>query len=153
MSVDYKGLIRGNHSAIDIAKVIAKTYGGSHFQIQFGNESTTDHGYGLGAGIDQGHFVLTFDQEFSPEVKALRPWARKAHRIHRQMHIFTDGACACDYQDVTTEPMTYVSLGHWGDCQEIICALVAHFGGYVRDEAGADIWVSYQAVASIEQVA
>ena len=140
MSVDYKGLLQGNISVIDVAKAIGSLYGGEHFQMRFGNENVVDFGFGLGKGIDSGHYVLTFDQEFSPEVKAMRPWERKPHRIHRQMHVFTDGACASDYKDITSDPMTYVSLGHWGECKEIINALVAHFGGYICDEAGADEW-------------
>jgi hypothetical protein len=140
MSVDYKGIIKGNHSAIDIAKAIATYYGGDHFKIRFGSESLIDFGLGLGRGIDGGHFVLDFDEEFSEEVKALRPWERGKHRVHRMMHIHTDGSCACDYAEITTEPMTYVSLGHWGECKEIIDALVAHFGGYINDEEGSQEW-------------
>ncbi len=140
MSVDYKGLLQGNISVIDIAKAIGSLYGGQHFKFRFGNESVLDFGFGLGKGIDQGHYVLNFEQEHPENVKAMRPWERSKHAIHREMHVFTDGACASDYKDVTSDPMTYISLGHWGECKEIINALVAHFGGYICDEAGADEW-------------
>lgn len=140
MSVDYKGLLQGNISVIDIAKAIGTLYGGQHFKFRFGNESVLDFGFGLGKGIDQGHYVLNFEQEHSDEVKAMRPWERGKLAIHREMHVFTDGACKSDYADITSDEMTYVSLGHWGECKEIINALVAHFGGYIKDEAAADEW-------------
>jgi len=141
MSVSYKGLLRGNHNPIEVMKVLAHVYGGDHYHIRFGSESTVDFGYGLGPGIDQGNFYVTFDEEFSDEVKALRPWERKPHRIGRQMGVYTDGCCKSDYEGVESGPMTYISLGHWGQCKEIVNRLVAHFGGYVYDEAGADEWV------------
>lgn len=140
MSVDYKGLLRGNISVIDIAKAIALYYGGEHFKFRFGSDSIEDYGHGLGRGIDSGHWILEFNQEHSDAVKALRPWERGKHAIHRMMHVFNDGACKSDYADVTSEPMTYVSLGHWADCKEIINALVYHFGGYINDEAGSQEW-------------
>lgn len=140
MSVSYKGLLNGNISAVDVARAVAKLYGGDQFNIRFGNDSTIDWGLGLGAGIDGGHFVITFDQEFSPEVKAMRPWERKASRVGRMMHVFTDGYSSGDYASLTKEPMTCVSLGHWGDCKEIVNALVAHFGGFVLDEGVEGQW-------------
>jgi hypothetical protein len=140
MGTSYNGLIQGNMNVVDVAKAILRLYGGDNFNIRFSNEGVLDFGLGLGAGIDQGGFALTFDEELKPEIKALRPWERKNHRIHRNMQVMVDGSCACDYEDVTKEPMTYVSLGHWGECKEIVDALVAHFGGYVKDEAGSQEW-------------
>lgn len=153
MSVDYKGLLQGNISVIDVAKAIALYYGGTGFKFRFGNDSIEDYGFGLGRGIDSGHWVLEFTQEHSDAVKALRPWERSKHAIHRQMHVFTDGACKSDYADITAEPMTYVSLGHWADCKEIINALVYHFGGYVRDEAGSDEFEPMSQTMQVETAA
>lgn len=132
MSVDYKGLLKGNINPLDLARAIHRVYGGESFNVRFGAGEFRMEG--------SGHYVLNFDEEFSDEVKALRPWERKNHRIHRMMHIFTDGDCAGDYAEITTEPMTYVSLGHWGQCKEIINALIFHFGGYRMDEAGSQEW-------------
>ncbi len=131
MSVDYKGLLNGNINPLDLARVIHQVYGGEAFNVRFGQGEFN---------MNSGHYVLNFDEEFSDEVKALRPWDRKNHRIHRMMHVFTEGECACDYAEITTEPMTYVSLGHWGQCKEIINALIFHFGGYRMDEAGSQEW-------------
>lgn len=133
MSVCYKGLLRDHISAIDIAKVIGSRYGGQKFNIRFGYEN-------FNSPLNDGHYIITFEQEYTPEVKAMRPWERSAHATHRQMNVFTDGCCACDYEEVTSDPMTMVTLGHSGDCKEIINALVAHFGGYVLDETVSEEW-------------
>lgn len=142
MSEDYKGLIKGNLSVIEIAKTIATLYGGDQFKFRFGNESIEDYGFGLGRGIDSGHYIIVFDQELSDEAKKLRPWERKPHRVGRMMHVFTDGYNISDYREINAKAgdYTYISLGNWGEAKEIINTLVAHYGGYARDEGGNDEW-------------
>jgi hypothetical protein len=134
MGVDYKGLLKGNIGVVELARTMALVYGGDQYSFRFGNDSIIDFGFGLGKGIESGHFVISFSEEFSDEVKAMRPWDRKGHRVNRMMHVFNDDNCRNDYAHVTDETMTYVSLGHFGECKEIIDALVARFGGFVCDE-------------------
>jgi hypothetical protein len=129
MGVDYKGLINSNINAIDLCGLIQNNYGGQDFTIRFG----------LGGPLG-GHAIIGFTENMSDEVKSMRIMDRGPHLKHRQMHVWTKGECATDYADVTTDPMTYVSLGHWGECREIINSLVRSQGGYVNDEATGGEW-------------
>jgi hypothetical protein len=131
MTVNYKGLINGNINPIDLVKLMQKTYGGDQYSVHF----TTI----------EGMYQISFLQNYTAEQKAMRPWERTKAATRRMMSIFIDGCCATDYADITTDPMTYVDLGHSGDCQLIIDALVSSQGGYVLDECGPgdtkDEWV------------
>lgn len=120
MSVSYVGLIQGNLNPIDLAKMIQRHYGGHDFEIHF--TSTEDH------------FQIYFKQNYTEEQKALRPWDRARDATKRMMSVHINGACKCDYQHITSENMTYVSLGHWGDAPQIIDSLVRVLNGYVKDE-------------------
>lgn len=75
----------------------------------------------------------------------MSPFERSVATRYRTMNVFIDGECASDYKHVTIDPMTYVSMGHSGECCEIINALVTNQGGYVNDELGPpsinDEWV------------
>ncbi len=126
MSVDYKGLINGNINPMDLVKLLKIRYGGSDYAIHFTH--------------DDGFVNITFKENMTPEVQAMLPWKRGPHLKHRQMAVFFDGSCKSDYQDVADAPMTYVSLGHWGECKEIIDSLIMSQGGYIMDEATDQEW-------------
>lgn len=122
MSVSYAGLIQGNLSPIDVARMIQRHYGGDRFAIHFTN--------------DEDFYQISFIENYSEEVMALRPWKRGEHAKKRLMSVHINGGCKGDYSVVTDENMTYISLGHSGDAPQIIDALVGVLGGWVKDELG-----------------
>lgn len=122
MGTNYTGLVNGNINPIDLAKLIKKTYGGDDFSVHFTSI--------------EGYFQIVFKQNYTEAQLAMRPWERAKVATRRTMSVFIDGECKHDYKDVTTDNMTYVSLGHSGDCREIINALVRSQGGWVKDELG-----------------
>ena len=124
MTVNYKGLINGNIDPVNLAKLIKRVYGGDDFQIHFTSDRTP------------GFYQISFKENYTPEQMAMKPWERAKVATRRSMSVFIDGECASDYRNVTTDPMTYVSLGHSGECREIIDSLVKSQGGYVYDELG-----------------
>jgi hypothetical protein len=124
MSVSYVGLIGGNINPIDLVKLIKKKYGGDNFAILF-------------TSIDS-FYQISFTENYTPELLAMRPWERNKKATRRLMSVHVDGSCKCDYEHVTTDDMTYISLGHWGDCREIVDSLVGTFGGYIKDELGPE---------------
>ena len=124
MGVNYKGLINGNIDPVNLAKLIKSTYGGDNFSIHFTSDLTP------------GFYYIHFTENYTPEQMAQRPWERNKTAVRRQLAVFIDGECASDYADLTTDPMTLVSLGHHSECREIIDALVNSQGGYIQDELG-----------------
>lgn len=130
MGVDYKGLITGYQNPIEMARMIKRHYGGSNFSVEIVN--------------DTGFYQIRFNENLTPEQAAMSGLERMRQKIRprmRNLSFFTDGDCACDYQHITTDPMTLVSLGHSGDCRDIIDPLVRTLGGYIMDEAVSDEWV------------
>jgi hypothetical protein len=121
MSTSYNVLVGGNINPIDLVRSIAKNYGGSDFNIRVDL-------------ADEGHYIINFKEEFTPEEMKLNIIERSKVARHRQMHVYINGSCKCDYIDVTANDMTYISLGRSGDCEEILLPLVKLFGGYVKDE-------------------
>jgi hypothetical protein len=147
MTVNYKGLINGNINPIDLAKLINKTYGGLHGMSGFSIHFT---------GTD-GFYQICFGENPTEDQLTLRPWEKTKACRRRTLSVFIDYSCAGDYEEITTEPMTYVSLGHSGDCREIIDALVRSQGGYVLDECGPgetkDEWVRLDVAEAARKLA
>ena len=143
MSVSYAGLIQGNFSPIDVARMIQRHYGGDRFAIHLTN--------------DEDFYQISFIENYPEEVMALRPWKRGEHAKKRLMSVHINGACKGDYAAVTSENMTYVSLGHWGECREIIDPLVRLMGGWVKDECGPgetnDKWVRLEVLEAAREAA
>lgn len=135
MSVSYNSIIHGFLSPLDVVAVLKNNYGGTSYSIHFPDGM---HGF----------VQIVFNEEYSDEVKAMRPWDRPKHCKTRTMYMHIDGDCACDYTDITTEPMTYFSLGNFGDCAKIMAALTFEYGGYIKDEAKDDEWI--EAIAKPE---
>ena len=128
MGVDYKGLMMGHLNPIDIAKQIKQVYGGDDFNVRFSH-------------VSDGFYWITFSENPTEEQKLqklLKPWDRT--KVVRQLSVFTDGDCAGDYDHLTKEPMTLLSLGRHGHCEDIINALVSTTGGWIMDEAGDQEW-------------
>lgn len=145
MTINYKGLIDGNHDPVDVVKFLAKNYGGYH----------GINGYSILFTSTEGFYQITFYENLTEEQKLLSVSERNRVANRRTMCIFTDGCCSDDYADITTEPMTLVTLGHSGDCRKIIDPLVRHFGGYVYDECIAgetcDEWVRLEVAETARQ--
>ena len=129
MGMNYQGLLNGHLTAMQVAEAIQNVYGGRNFSVHFTH--TPDYK------------VVRFDENFSEEVLAKKPWDRRGFVKTRAMSVFLNGMVACDYADVTTEPMTLVDLGHSSECKKIIDSLVEHFGGYVKDEAVSEEFIAY----------
>jgi hypothetical protein len=130
MSIVFSGLLRGNIDAITIAKTIKAVYGGSEFAVHLTSS--------------EGFYQIIFHENLSEEALAMKPWRRRPLMKFRCLSVNTDGSCAGDYEDITTEPMTIVSLGHSSDAPVIITALVAHFGGYINDDMNDLGWTKYE---------
>jgi hypothetical protein len=137
MSVSYNGLINGNIGPVDLVVLLQKHYGGSNYAIQI--ENPLEGHRPVGQNVD--HFTITFEENLSEEAKARQPWDRKGLIKHRMMHLFINGNCKGDYAEVTSENMTFVSLGRNGECEEIIKPLVMLLGGYIKDESKSHDWV------------
>ena len=133
MTTSYLGLIPGNHNPVALAREIKRLYGGTDFKVSL-------------VEFDDGMYHITFLERFSTEQQeridnGARAWEVRQELEQRQMSVFTDGSCKCDYEKVTSYPATILSLGRHGHCAEIIGAMVRHFGGWIRDEAkGDDEW-------------
>lgn len=126
MGADYKGLMRGYHNPISIAKMVNDLYGGQDFSVRV-------------CGWD-GFYYVCFKERATEEQKVMKPWDRAKVLRDRQLAVFTDGDCAGDYADLTSDPMTIISLGRNGECEEIITALVGATGGWVMDDYGDQEW-------------
>jgi hypothetical protein len=123
-------LVVGNQNPIEIARLIKRQYGGSNFQVHIVD--------------DDGFYQIGLDEKLTPEQEAMGGLARRQQKIRPRIRIigfFTDGSCACDYADITSDSMTIISMGNSGDCKEIIDPIVRILGGYIKDEAVSDDWV------------
>lgn len=135
MTVSYMGLIPGNHNPVTIAREIKRLYGGTDFTVRL-------------VEFDDGYYTLVFNEKLSEAQQARVNAGEKLFKVQResvqrQMSIFTDGSCKCDYENVvgSDAPATMLSIGRHGDCEQIILPLVKLFGGWVKDEAKGDEWV------------
>lgn len=127
MSVCYEALIPGHLSAIDVAKFIQRKYGGDDFTIKIANFD--------------GHYVIIFSENVSPADMKLNIFERNKRKNYRRMHVFTDGYCKGDYEEITRDPMTMLSLGRSGECEEILKPFVEVLGGWIKDEEVSHDWV------------
>lgn len=120
MGVNYQGLLKGHLTAMQVAEAVQSTYGGNNFSIHFTHNAD--------------YKIVMFDENLDAAALAKKPWDRKGAINTRRMNVFLNSYVACDYADVTKDPMTLVDLGNSGACKEIIDGLVKMFGGYIKDE-------------------
>ena len=58
----------------------------------------------------------------------------------RNMAVFYDGKCKCDYETIWPHDAAFVSIGKWGMSHAIIMSLVNKFGGFYRLNDCTDEW-------------
>lgn len=62
----------------------------------------------------------------------------------RNLAVFYNGDCHCDYGHIWPYPAIYVSFGCWGFSDAIIMALVKEFGGFYQMNDCQDEWTKYE---------
>lgn len=131
MSVDYKMLVAGFVNPIAIAKVLKNDYHADNISITF-------------SSIDDGYYQIYFLEALTEEQIKINPIARRnIKRTGRVLHIFTEGSCASDYEDVCAGAMTMMMLGRFGDCEKIMATIASNKEGpkWIMDEEIKDEWV------------
>lgn len=66
----------------------------------------------------------------------------------RNLSVFFNGSCRCDYEGVTGEPHTMISFGYWGSAVEIMETILEELGGFIQvNDCGPEpdcSWVPYE---------
>lgn len=62
----------------------------------------------------------------------------------RNLAVFYNSSCQCDYEHIWPYPAIYVSFGCWGFSDAIIMALVKEFGGFYQMNDCQDEWTKYE---------
>ena len=131
MGVNTKALLNGKIDVMRLAKDLITEYGTDRNSV----EVTFTH--------DDDFFQILFDHKQPEDFKSMGytdrvEWMRNNHRM---MSVFY--GCQCDYEDVTTDTMTLVSLGASGDAVEIMESLLKKYGGYIVRCDATDDWEKF----------
>lgn len=114
MGVDAKAVLTGVSDPIRIASYLEKTMYAKNVRIQI-------------SGMDDFCYII-----FN--------WKGE----DRQLSVFYNGNCKCDYQMIYPHNAVYVSLGKWGMSDAIIMTLANKFGGFYCLDDCADEWSSVE---------
>lgn len=131
MGISTKAILNGKIDIMTIAKDLITEYGTDRNSVKV----TFTH--------EDDFFQIIFDHKkptlFCEMSYADRiAWTKNNHRV---MCVFY--ACKSDYEDVTTDDMTYVSLGASGDAVEIMEALLKKYGGYIIRSDDINDWEKF----------
>ncbi len=136
-----RALLNGDHTPLEIAKLLRDVYGATDINIEVHP-----------AYAGEGYYSLHFNEAMTPEIKALRPSQRRPHLVRRNMQFAHLDALLSDYKDLTGDaPMTFLALGDFGQERAILASLLAIFGGFIRgeyDEAWTPVEASPVAAAA-----
>lgn len=123
MSVNTYALIRGNHSAFDIAMKIRELNLAEVVSVHF--TSIEDM------------FKIVLRPNWTPEQAAL-PIFQRGDRDHVTLTVHNNGSCSCDYAYVTKEAATLISTGTGGIRLELLTGIANEYGGWIQDETVED---------------
>lgn len=132
MGVDTKALLRGNIDTLQIARDLIELYGANRNEISVRFTFTDDYYQIIFYHRNMPNFGRDFD--------AARNWRGENAR---QMNVHY--ACKSDYEDVTTDDCTYLSLGCWGESVEIMETLLRKYGGWIMRNDSSDDWEAFSA--------
>lgn len=127
MGVSTKALLKGKIELIQLANDLVELYGTDRrdIAIQFTFE---DNFYKI-------NFYHKNRPIFGRDIDAMKKWNQDNFRSMSVFYNLSD-----DYEDVTTEECTYLSLGMFGDSVEIMESLLKKYGGYITRNDSTDEW-------------
>ena len=127
MGVSTKALLKGKIELIQLANDLVELYGTDRrdIAIQFTFE---DNFYKI-------NFYHKNRPIFGRDIDAMKKWNQDNFRSMCVFYNLSD-----DYEDVTTEECTYLSLGMFGDSVEIMESLLKKYGGYITRNDSTDEW-------------
>lgn len=130
MGVDTKALLKGKIELIQLANDLVELYGTDRrdIAIQFTFE---DNFYKI-------NFYHKNRPLFGRDIDAMKKWNQDNFRSMSVFYNISD-----DYEDVTTEECTYLSLGMFGDSVEIMESLLKKYGGYIVRNDSTDEWEEF----------
>jgi hypothetical protein len=131
MGINTKALLNGKIDVMQLAADLISEYGTDRTSVKIGLTFLDD-------------FFHIFFDHVRPSVYREMPYTEKmewSRNNSRMMSVFY--RCECDYADVTTEPMTYLSLGASGDAVAIMESLLKKYGGYIMRNDCSDDWEKY----------
>lgn len=140
MGVVTKALIKGYVNSIQLVHDIAENYRKDDDLGEF--KLTFTH--------DKNFIWINFYQKFPENWKEMTfieksDWRKSNQK--RSMAVFMNGSASSDYEKITTEPFTYLSLGYWGDSVEIMESLLKKYGGWImRDDSIYD-WEIFENIS------
>lgn len=59
----------------------------------------------------------------------------------RHVSFFTNGNCSSDYQDISSSPCAYLSMGCWGNSEVIARRMAIYFGGFIMVNDCSGDWI------------
>jgi hypothetical protein len=132
MGIVTKALLRERVELLQIAKDLVDLYG-------------TEHRYmSIDFTFDEDFFKINFYHKDRPQFGTHFDEARTWQKSNaRSMSVFYN--CKGDYDRLTTEDSTYLSLGCWGDSVEIMEALLKKYGGWIVRNDSTDDWEAFEA--------
>lgn len=130
MGVSTKALLKGKIELIQLANDLVELYGTDRrdIAIQFTFE---DNFYKI-------NFYHKNRPIFGRDIDAMKKWNQDNFRSMCVFYNLSD-----DYEDVTTEECTYLSLGMFGDSVEIMESLLKKYGGYITRNDSTDEWEEF----------
>jgi hypothetical protein len=132
MGVDTKAILPGRIDVMDLARDLIEVYGTDRNSVKV----TLTH--------SEGYFNLHFDHRHPAEWQSMtyterRDWYKVNHRM---MGVFYDNQC--DYEDVTDQDCTFLSLGCRGNSVEIMESLIRKYGaGWIMRNDSTDEWEEF----------
>lgn len=131
MGVNTKALLIGKLDVVNLAKDLITEYGTDRHSVQVHFTHSDDY------------LQIVFDQKKPNTYREMSYTARQEwHRNNKRlMSVFYD--CKSDYSEVTTDDVTYISLGTSGDAVEIMEALLKKYGGYIIRCDATDDWEKF----------
>jgi hypothetical protein len=130
MGVDTKALLKGKIELIQLTNDLVELYGADRndISIQF-----TFH-------VD--YYKINFYHKdrpvFGRNIDAAKEWNQNNFRS-MSVNYNLPG----DYDDVTAEECTYLSLGAWGESVEIMEVLLKKYGGFIMRNDCTDDWEEF----------
>jgi len=131
MGIDTKALLKVVIDPVQIANDLIELYGTDRTDINIRFTMFDDY-YGIGFYHRNrpSHMAYTRD-----EVKL---WCS-----NNQRDMSVHYGCKSDYEDITTDDCTYLSLGCWGESVEIMECLLRKYGGWIIRNDSTDDWEEF----------
>ncbi len=132
MSVDTKALLNGQIDLITLANDLVTEYGTDRHDVEIKFTFMDDY------------FKINFTHKHPANWSTMTyfersSWMDKNNPRSMGYHL----GCKSDYKHVTTNTMTDLTLGCWGESVEIMESLLKKYGGYIMRSDSTDEWEAF----------